>query len=380
MRTASIEKMVSSLVVFLLTFYVSASDLLAASPNPAVAKANQEAESQGYTFLTSHDEIVAGAKKEGKLRVLGSFESNTYKAVGDAFRKLYPFIEVQVEEMTGTADPQRFFLELKAGGAADWDVFNISPDFWTDGIPYTRKLDHLGMAKHNVLAIPPPMVDPKYRTIVSIGSSIHAVGYNRKLLSEDKVPNTWDDFLKPEFKGKKFLVDIRPQGFAALAAGLGEKWALDYASKIAAQEPVWVRGQTGPLTAMVSGVHSLFHLAYYHSCTRAAKKDVSGALQCKVIEPVPGRLQEFAAVNHIAPHPNASLLWLEFQATPEGQKVISNYEPFNTSIYSPESALARVIQGKKLSMNDWNTLHNTDKFLQQVFKAFGLPKADDAKR
>jgi hypothetical protein len=35
----------------------------------------------------------------------------------------------------------------------------------------------------------------------------------------------------------------------------------------------------------------------------------------------------------------------------------------DTSIYSPESALAKVIQGKKLSMN-WNTLHNTDRFLQ----------------
>jgi hypothetical protein len=57
-------------------------------------------------------------------------------------------------------------------------------------------------------------------------------------------------------------------------------------------------------------------------------------------------------------------------------KVIGNYEPFNTSIYSPESALAKVIQGKKLSMNNWNTLHNTDKFQQQVFKAFGLPRAD----
>jgi hypothetical protein len=67
---------------------------------------------------------------------------------------------------------------------------------------------------------------------------------------------------------------------------------------------------------------------------------------------------------------------MEFQATPEGQKVISNHEPFNTSIYSPDSALAKVTQGKKLSMNNWNTLHTTDKLLQQVFKAFGLPRAD----
>src|SRR6185369_8403537 len=120
-------------------------DIFAASLDPALPKARQEAEAAGYTFLTSHDEIVAAAKKEGKLRVLGSFEAATYKAVINAFRKHYPFIDVQVAEMMGTADPQRFFLELKAGGAKDWDVFNISPDFWSAGIPYTKKFDFLGM-------------------------------------------------------------------------------------------------------------------------------------------------------------------------------------------------------------------------------------------
>lgn len=351
-------------------------DIFAASLDPALPKARQQAEAAGYTFLTSHDDIVAAAKKEGKLRVLGSFEADTYKAVINAFRKHYPFIDVHVAEMTGTTDPQRFYLELKAGGAKDWDVFNISPDFWSEVIPYTKKFDLLGMATHKVLAIPPAMIDPKHRTIVSMGSSIHAIAYNRKLIPDDKAPNGWEEFLRPDLKGKKFLVDIRPQGFAALAAGLGEKWALEYAEKIAAQEPIWVRGQTRGLTAIVAGEHTMFHLVYYHSCMRAAKKDASGSLQCKVVEPVPGRLQEFGAISHTASHPNASLLWMEFQATPEGQKVIGNYEPFNTSIYSPESALAKVIQGKKLSMNNWNTLHNTDKFLQQVFKAFGLPRAD----
>jgi ABC-type Fe3+ transport system substrate-binding protein len=355
---------------------LTGADIFAASVDSALLKAKKEAEAAGYSFMTSHADIVAGAKKEGQLRVLGSFEPGTYKALISAFRKQYPFIEVQVAEMTGTTDPQRFYLELQSGGAKDWDVFNISPDFWGAVIPYTKKFDFLGMATHKVLAIPPAMVDPKHRTVVSFGSSIHAIGYNRKLLPDDRVPNRWEDFLKPDFKGKKFLVDIRPQGFAALAAGLGEKWVLEYAEKIAAQEPVWVRGQTRGLTGMVGGEHSLFHLVYYHSCMRAAKKDASGSLQCKVIEPVPGRLQEFAAISHTAPRPNASLLWMEFQGTPEGQKVISNHEPFNTSIYSSEAALAKVIQGKKLSMNDWNTLHGTDKFLQQVFNAFGLPKAD----
>lgn len=364
-----------------LFFLVVASHVLfAASPNPAVLKSKQEAEAQGYIFLGNRDEIVSGAKREGKLRVLGSLAPGTYKAIIAAFKKHYPFIDVHVEEMTGTVDPQRFLLELQAGRATNWDVFNVTIDFWTELIPHIKKFDLLGMATQKVLAIPPAMIDPKNRTIVSIGSSIHAIGYNKKLIADEKVPNNWEDFLKPEFKGKKFLVDIRPLGFAALAAGLGEKWALEYAGKIAAQDPVWVRGQTGPLTAIVSGTHTMLHLAYYHSCTRAAKKDASSSLQCKVIEPVPTRLQEFAAISHMAAHPNASLLWLEFQATPEGQNTIGNAEPFNTSIYSSESPLAKVIQGKKLAITDWDTLHNTERWLQMAFKAFGFPKADDAKR
>ena len=367
-------------LISLLGTHIPGFSLSAASPSPALLKAKQEAEAAGYTFPVSHDVIVAEAKKEGKLRVLGSFESTTYSAVIAAFKKRYPFIDVYEEDMTRGVAPRRVLLELKAGRATGWDVFNLAPDFWTDGIPLTKKFDLMGMATHKVLAIPPAMIDPKHRTIVSMGSSIHAIGYNRNLISDDKVPHSWEDFLKAEFKGKKFLVDIRPLGFAAFAAGLGEKWALDYAAKIASQDPVWFLGQSRSLTAIASGAHTMLHLAYYHSCMRAAKKDPTGTLQCKVIEPVPGRLQEFGTVSASALHPYSSLLWLEFQATPEGQKVISNYEPFNTSIYSSESGLAKVIEGKKLSMNDWNTLHNTDAWLQLVFKAFGLPKADDGKK
>ena len=54
-------------------------------------------------------------------------------------------------------------------------------------------------------------------------SFLHRVSYNLKLLPASKIPNSWEDFLKPESKGRKFMVDIRPQGFAALAASMGEE-------------------------------------------------------------------------------------------------------------------------------------------------------------
>jgi hypothetical protein len=69
-------------------------------------------------------------------------------------------------------------------------------------------------------------------------------------------------------------------------------------------------------------------------------------------------------------------LWLEFQVTPEGQSIINSNEPMNLSIYAADSELKKVIQGKKLSVNDWDTLHNTPRWEQMTLKAFGFPNAE----
>ena len=55
---------------FLMWAFVFTSVVLGAAPNDAVLKAKREAESNGYIFVASRDEIVARAKKEGRLRAV----------------------------------------------------------------------------------------------------------------------------------------------------------------------------------------------------------------------------------------------------------------------------------------------------------------------
>jgi len=364
------------LLFFLLVGFVPRHNLLAAAPETAPAVAKKNAESQGYPSFASHDEIVARARKEGKLRALSLLGKQTYKPLIAAFKQRYPFVsDISLEEIGATEAPQRFLLELKAGSATQWDVLSVAPDFYPDYLPYVKKLDILRMATQKVLSIPTAMIDPKNRSAVSIASSIHAIAYNKKNLAEDRVPANWQEFLKPEFKGKKFLVDIRPIGFAALAAGLGEESMLDYARKVAAQDPIWIRGQSRYFSSIADGEYPLFLLAYHYSCVRTAKKVPTEALGCKVIEPVPIRIQNFLGVNNTAQHPYSGLLWLEFLASPEGQKLIDDFEEFNTSLYSPGSKLAKLIEGKKVSVNSWDTIHNSDKWQRMVTEAFGFPTA-----
>jgi iron(III) transport system substrate-binding protein len=366
-----------AVLFWVLWLLVTNANALAAATGDAVAKAKQESEARGYVFFASHEQIVSEAQKEGKLRLLGALDPRVYKAMIGAFKKRYPFVtDVHVEDIGSIDAKQRFLLELKSKRAAEWDIFDLAPELWSEYTSYIKKLDILGMAAHNVLAVPSAMIDPKNRNIVSTGSSVFVVAYNKKLISPERAPKTWEDFLKPEFKGKKFMVDVRPLGFAALASGLGEPWALEYATNIAGQDPVWVRGQSRALATIVAGERAMLHLAYYHSCQRAAKKDPGGSLECKIIEPVPGRIQEFAAVNSTAPHPYTSVLWLEFQASREGQSIVENFEPMNTSVYAPDSALARELQGKKLSIVKWDSLDNSSRWEQMAVKAFGFPKAE----
>jgi ABC-type Fe3+ transport system substrate-binding protein len=358
-----------------LSLWLFGASAQAASAGPAVEKAKQESEAKGFIFLSSHDEIVAAAKKEGKLRAFSSLDPASFKPMADSFKKKYPFIDVQIQEFTGTDMMQRFLLELKAGTVKDWDVGHASEDAYNEFIPHAMKFDILNMAEQGVLKIHPKMVDPDNRTVVAMATGLCAIAYNKNRLPPDQVPNQLEDILRPEFKGRKFVVDIRPHCMAALMAGQGEEWVLNYARKIKEQEPVWVRGNTRALTSISVGEYAMHQLTNYHSCVRASLKDKTKNLVCKVIEPIPGRIQEPGFVFKSAANPHAALLFFEHQASPEGQKILDEVEPVKSSIFGT-GVVNKLVQGKKSSINDFRSYHKTPGWMKMVLQAYGFPKAE----
>jgi ABC-type Fe3+ transport system substrate-binding protein len=373
--------MIATLSITVTALFFLASSLFAAPGFAASAtavtlqKAKQAADAKGYAFITSHDEILANAKKEGKLRVQSSLDPNTFKPLMDSFKKKYPFVDIEIQEMTGTDTAQRHLLELKAGTVKDWDVFHLPEDFYTDYAPHAKKLDLLGMAEQGVLKINPKMVDPEYRSVVSIGSGACSIGYNKNQLAADKVPNKWEDFLKPEFKGRKFLVDIRPYCVAALIPAMGEEWAKNYGRKIKEQEPVWVRGQTRAMSGIIAGEYALHQMTQYHSCVRAATKDVTKSLACKLLEPIPVKIQDVFGVLQNAPNPSRALLFIEHTASPEAQKMIDEFNPLKSNVFA-DGEIAKLLKGKKVSLNDFRTYHKSPEWIKMIVEAYGFPKAD----
>jgi len=348
-------------------------DVLAAVA-PPLLKAKQEAESKGYTFVTSIDEIVAQAKKEGRLRILSGEDPNVIKATAEAFQKKYPFINVRPEGIEGTDVYLRVLEEMRSG-FAKWDVNYLAPDYYPEYLPYQKKFDVLGMAQQGVLKIPPSLVDPYNRHIVALQSNAQIVAYNKELISGEKVPTNWEDFIKADFKDRKMAMDIRPKLLATLVPAWGIEKVLDLSKKLAEQKPVWLRGDALIITQLMMGQFPIAMGQNYKTFVRVQKKDVNGVLGLKIVEPLPVRLSETQGVLATSENPHAALLWLAFQAGAEGQKIRDELD-LAASIFSSGSKHEQLAKGKKVSLVAWDHYIKMSKYEEEIVKALGFPRVD----
>ena len=367
------------LLLVSLAFEIAGGRVYAATAGLAIAK--KQSEAKGFIFEENRAEMIAKAKQQGgKIRVLSSFDPELFPYMTASFKKKYPFLDVTMVEITGLDANERFLLELKSGVAKDFDVVQLSPERYPEYLVYAKKFDILGMAEQGVLDIEPKMVDPKNRNVVSLATVLFVGAYNKNLLPADKVPSTWDGFLKPEFKGKKMMVDIRPIMYSSFAAcpdqGMGIEWMVNYAQKIRAQQPIWVRGYSRTLVSMNAGEYALHSGVYYHTVVRQMQKTAQNNLEIKFIEPVPATLFEAEMVLNSSRNPYGGLLFLEYQASAEGQKVIDEREPLKASLYSPGSVAAKQLKGRKVCLNGYDTLQLGSSWEKMAIEAFGFPGAE----
>jgi iron(III) transport system substrate-binding protein len=364
-----------SILVFVMALVAVSALADAASTTSDLQKAKQVSETKGYTFLGNRENIIAQAKKEGRLKVVAEMEPSTIKATTKAFMQRYPFIQLEVREISGTSAVQTNLLEIKSGAAKDWDIIHLSQDFYNEFLPYLWKIDLFSMAGNGVLQIPTAMIDPHNRNVVAFHTRFQVAVYNKNVVPQQQLPRVWEDIIKPEFRGRKFAADIRPTEIAALVPAWGLDKTLDYARKVAAQQPVWVRGSIRTIPSIIAGEVPIMIGPSFHSIKRAQLKDTTGVLQYVIMEPVPVRLALAEAIQAGCKNPHAALLWMEWMASLESQKLADDHEPMSSSVHVLGGAVKQAIAGKKLSVVGWEDQQHMEQWQSKVFEAYGFPKA-----
>ncbi|MDQ1628208.1 MAG: iron(III) transport system substrate-binding protein [Actinomycetota bacterium] len=324
------------------------------------------------TSASSHADLVAAAKKEGRLNVSTSFTEDSIPLMKQGFEKKYPFIKLTINEQTGD-DDKRILLELQ-GGQSEIDVLHLSAESYTDYLPYIEKLNLLKLVENGSLEIAKDMINPAEPGTMAAGSGIGGFSYNPKLLSADKVPTSYDDFLKPQFKNRKFLIDIEPANLASLGAAWGEDKLLSYAKALKSQKPIWVRGDTNSLTQLAAGEFDLHAFSNYHSAYRVSLK--SPNIKIGLLEPIPVRLTQIEAIRKGSAHPASAALFMEYTASAEAQHILDEDEPQQSSIYAPGSNLNKLTSGKEVSVMSWDKFADQATWEAAIVKVWGFPSAE----
>lgn len=182
------------------------------------------------------DDVIAAAKKEGKLTVYNGTNFAIIRKIGAEFTKKYG-IRVDVLDARATEIRERIRVEQSTNRT----VASLSYSGWTTLSTQQAEgvWQNLG-AIPNLARLEAPVKDNGVLVPTVIGK--FALLVNTSLVKPDEEPKTWNDLLHPRWKGRILSDDPRAAGagnvwFEVLLGALGR----DFHEKFAAQGPVFNR-------------------------------------------------------------------------------------------------------------------------------------------
>jgi iron(III) transport system substrate-binding protein len=254
-----------------------------------------------------------GARKEGQLLWYTSLIiKDRARPQVDAFRKKYPFINVDIVRLDSAQMITRVAEEYKAG-RHDVDFFEASfpamvnmrlgkilQPFWSpqlDGIPKEYVAADRSFAADRINPL--------------------GLAFNTSRVPKDQAPRTFEDLLNAKWKGQISTQDtsqaIQYMGALLLVKGL------EYVKRLAQQDvTVYSMSSRAVVNLVVSGEAVMTLPASVGHVMLDKQKGAPVAFAA--LEPVP-TAQGYVALAGKPPHPHAALLFIDFLLSDEGQQI-----------------------------------------------------------
>lgn len=275
-------------------------------------------------YPASYQQIIDGAKKEGKLVIYGATDSKAAQPLIKDFNALYPGITVEYNDMNSTEVYNRFISEVAAGGGS-------ADALWSSAMDLQMKLASTGyaMAYRSVEAGKLPgwavWKDTAYGTTFEPA----AIVYNKRLVTEAEVPKTHADFAKliqqPKFKDKVTSYDIEKSGVGFMFM---TQDAVDYPQFPALQEAfgnakLRVQSSTGTMLERISSGENLigYNVLGSYALVRAKTDPSLGVVLPKDYTLIMSRVH---FISKTAKNVNAAKLWTDYILSQRGQTIIAN--------------------------------------------------------
>jgi iron(III) transport system substrate-binding protein len=263
-------------------------------------------------------EVIEAARREGILGLAHTVSAPRFPSFMEAFLRKYPFLDVTsglYSAPTGRV-LARVEAELQAGRLT-FDALHVAS--LAPYLSLTKRGALLSYRSAELVAYPASSCSDYWATARVIGV---IMAYNHNVLSPEKAPKAWVDILRPEFKGRKLVIQDSAAGTAFNQMYLLEKLlGQDFMRRWGEQQPIVVATTAQLIDLLVRG-EALVGATVDH--LRAFEPDVIKA-GITAVYPVEGMPVAPApiAIFKDAPHPNAAKLFVDYVLSEEGQTLLA---------------------------------------------------------
>jgi iron(III) transport system substrate-binding protein len=315
-------------------------------------------------FSQTREQLIEGARKEGKVVWYGSLSLEDVKRLADAFEKKYPFIKVEPFRASGEKLANKILTETRAGRHLYDVVATGAFEIWP---LYKRNL----LGKYISPESKPygaEFKDPQ-GSWVDLYDNYYVVGYNTSMVKKSDAPKSWEDLLDPKWKGKFSMDNEDYEWYMALLAFMGEEKGKSYMRRLAAQNIQWRHGHTLIAQQMVAGEFPTA-LIYAH---RAEKMRPQGApIDWEPsINPVVSGMR-VVSIGAKTPHPNAAKLLFDYVISKEGQTLIRSFD--RIPAHPDVEPLSPRLDPKKLKIYPAapSLAEHADRHIKEFRETFGI--------
>ena len=326
-------------------------------------------------------DLIAAAQEEGELIVYGSCEEPYLFAAANKFNELYG-IAVSAQRLS-TGQVQTKIAEEKG---------NPSADVWFGGTndPYNEAAkDGLLEAYEAQNAV--HLIDSKFRDPdgywYGIYQGILGIMVNKEELARMNLetPKTWDDLLKPEYKGLIWLSSPSTAGTAktfinTMVQIKGHDEAMKYLVELDKNVAQYTKSGSGPSKKVGPG-ECVIGIGFLHD---GVAQVLDGYDNIGLIIPDDGTAYEVGstAIFEGCEHPNAAKLWVEFALSPACVELADDTKSFqylvldNAETPPALAAFPELDRNKTIDYDFADAKANTSKYVAEYFDALKAAGAE----
>jgi iron(III) transport system substrate-binding protein len=290
------------------------------------------AELAQYTGADRTQKLVDGAKKEGTLSMYTSAQGSDMGPLVAAFEKKYG-VKTEMWRAGSENVLQRVVTEARANRFTVDVVETNGPELES----ISREKLFQAVKSPQLANIMPQALRP-HGEWVGTRLNVFVQAYNTKAVKKEELPKSWDDLLKPIWKGRLGIEQEDQDWLAGMASELGEAHAIKLFKDVVAKNGMSVRKGHTLLTQLVASGEVPFALTVYNYKVEQLRHN-GAPIDWLAVGKAVARPNGIGVARQ-APHPHAALLFYDFELGEEGQKILAgrDFVPTNTKV---ESAIAK---------------------------------------